>query len=67
MWERCYTLKRDDSINLDVIKKHCEQQSQVKQEQCMSKPYKSQPQQTETHECYNCEKSEHLARTCKKS
>jgi len=66
VWERHYTLRRGDPINLDAIEKHCEQQSQVKQEQCMSKPYKSQPWWAETCECYNCEKSEHLARTCKK-
>ncbi len=27
MWERHYTLRRGDPINLDTIKKHCEQQS----------------------------------------
>jgi hypothetical protein len=27
-----YTLRRGDSMNLDAIEKHCEQQSQVKQE-----------------------------------
>ncbi len=67
IWERCYTLRRDDSINLDAIEKHCEQQSQVKQEQCMSKLYKSQLQWAETCKCYKCEKLRHLARTCKKS
>jgi len=40
MWERCYTLRRDDLMNLNAIEKHCEQQSQVKQEWCMSKLYK---------------------------
>jgi hypothetical protein len=29
-------------MNLDAIEKHCEQQPQVKQEQCMSKLYKPQ-------------------------
>ena len=53
-------------MNLDAIEKHCEQQPQVKQEWCMSKLYKPQPQWAETHECYNCEKLKHLARTCKK-
>ncbi len=67
MWKRCYTLRRGDPINLDAIKKHCEQQSWVKQEQCMSKLYKPQPWWAETCECYNCEKLKHLARTCKKS
>jgi len=67
VWERCYILRRGDSMNLDAIEKHCEQQSWVKQEQRMSKPYKPQSQQAETHECYNCEKLRHLARTCKKS
>jgi len=67
MWERHYTLRRGDPMNLDAIEKHCEQQPQVKQEQCMSKLYKPQPQQVETCECYNCEKLKHLARTCKKS
>jgi len=66
MWERHYTLRRGDSMNLDAIEKHCEQQSWVKQEQRMSKPYKPQPQWAKTHKCYNCEKPEHLARTCKK-
>jgi len=66
MWKRHYTLRRDDSMNLDAIEKHHEQQSWVKQERRMSKPYKSQPQWAETHKCYNCEKPEHLARTCKK-
>jgi len=66
VWERHYTLRRGDSINLNAIKKHCEQQSQVKQEQCMSKLYKPQSWWAETHECYNCEKLKHLARTCKK-
>ncbi len=66
MWKRCYTLRRGDPMNLNAIKKHCEQQPQVKQEQCMSKLYKSQPQQVKTHKCYNCEKLRHLARTCKK-
>ncbi len=32
MWKRHYTLRRDDSMNLDVIEKHHEQQSWVKQE-----------------------------------
>jgi len=27
MWERCYILRRGDSMNLDAIEKHCEQQS----------------------------------------
>jgi len=67
MWKKCYTLRRDDSMNLDAIEKHHKQQPQVKQEQCMSKLYKSQPWWAETHECYNCEKLRHLARTCKKS
>ncbi len=66
MWKRHYTLRRGDSMNLDAIEKHCEQQPQVKQEQCMSKLYKPQPWWAETHECYNCEKPKHLARTCKK-
>ncbi len=66
MWERHYTLRRGDSMNLNAIEKHCEQQPQVKQGQCMSKPYKPQLWQAETHECYNCEKLKHLARTCKK-
>jgi len=66
VWKRHYTLRRGDPMNLDVIEKHCEQRSQVKQGQCMSKPYKPQPQWAETCECYNCEKPEHLARTCKK-
>ncbi len=54
-------------MNLNTIEKHCEQQSQIKQEQCMSKLYKSQLWWAETHKCYNCEKLKHLARTCKKS
>ncbi len=29
-------------MNLNAIEKHCEQQPQVKQEQCMSKLYKPQ-------------------------
>jgi len=66
MWERHYTLRRGDSMNLNAIEKHCEQRPQVKQGQCMSKPYKPQLWQAETHECYNCEKLKHLARTCKK-
>ncbi len=66
MWERCYTLKRGDPMNLDAIKKHCEQQSQVKQGRCMSKLYKPQSWWAETCKCYNCEKLRHLARTCKK-
>jgi len=64
--ERHYTLRRGDPMNLNTIKKHCEQQPQVKQEQCMSKLYKPQLWQAETHKCYNCEKLKHLARTCKK-
>ncbi len=67
MWEKCYILRRGDPMNLDAIEKHCEQQSWVKQEWCMSKLYKSQLWWAETHKCYNCEKPEHLARTCKKS
>jgi len=66
MWKRCYTLRRGDPMNLDAIEKHHEQQSQVKQEWCMSKLYKPQLWWAETHECYNCEKLKHLARTCKK-
>ncbi len=66
VWERCYTFRRGDPMNLNAIEKHCEQQPQVKQGWCMSKPYKPQPWQAETHECYNCEKLKHLARTCKK-
>jgi hypothetical protein len=66
MWKRHYILRRGDSMNLDAIEKHHEQQPQVKQEQCMSKLYKPQPQWAETHKCYNCEKLKHLARTCKK-
>ncbi len=30
MWERHYILRRGDSMNLDAIEKHCEQQPQVK-------------------------------------
>ncbi len=67
MWKKHYTLRRGDSINLNAIEKHCEQQSQVKQEWCMNKLYKPQSQWAETCECYNCEKPEHLVRTCKKS
>ncbi len=67
MWRRHYTLKRGDSMNLDAIEKHHEQQPQVKQEWCMSKLYKPQNWWAETHKCYNCEKLKHLARTCKKS
>jgi len=67
MWKRCYTLRRGDSMNLDAIEKHHEQQSQVKQEWCMSKLYKPQSQWAKTHECYNCKKLKHLVRTCKKS
>jgi len=66
MKERHNILRRDDSINLNTIKKHHEQQSQVKQEQCMSKLYKPQLWWVETCKCYNCEKLKHLARTCKK-
>ncbi len=66
MWKRHYILRRGDSMNLDAIEKHHEQQPQVKQEQCMSKLYKPQPQWAETHKCYNCEKLKHLARICKK-
>ncbi len=66
VWERHYTLRRGDPMNLNAIKKHHEQQPQVKQEWCMSKPYKPQSWWAETHKCYNCEKPEHLARTCKK-
>jgi len=66
MWERCYTLRRGDPMNLDTIEKHHEQQPQVKQERRMSKPYKPQLWWVETHKCYNCEKPEHLARTCNK-
>ncbi len=67
MWKRCYILRRGDPINLNAIEKHCEQQSWVKQEQRMSKPYKPQSWWAKTCKCYNCEKPEHLARTCKKS
>ncbi len=67
IWERCYTLRRGDPINLDAIEKHCEQQPQVKQEWRMSKLYKPQLWWVKTHECYNCEKLRHLARTCKRS
>ncbi len=66
VWKRHYTLRRGDSMNLNVIKKHHEQRSQVKQERCMSKLYKPQHWWAETCKCYNCEKPEHLARTCKK-
>ncbi len=66
MWEKHNTLRRGDSMNLNTIEKHCEQQPQVKQEWCMSKLYKPQPWWAETHKCYNCEKLKHLARTCKK-
>jgi len=66
MWKRHYILRRGDPMNLNAIEKHCEQQPQVKQEWCMSKPYKPQPWWAETHKCYNCEKLKHLARTCKK-
>ncbi len=53
-------------MNLNTIEKHYEQQPQVKQEQCMSRLYKSQFWWAETHKCYNCKKLKHLARTCKK-
>jgi len=43
MWERCNIYRRSDSMNLDAIEKHHEQQPQVKQEWCMSKLYKPQP------------------------
>ncbi len=66
MWRRHYTLRRGDPMNLDAIEKHCEQQSWVKQEWCMSKPYKPQLWWAETHKCYNCEKLKHFAITCKK-
>ncbi len=66
VWKKHYTLRRGDPMNLDAIEKHCEQQPQVKQEQCMSKLYKPQSWWAETHKCYNCEKLKHLARTCKK-
>ena len=66
MWKRHYILRRGDSMNLDAIEKHHEQQSWVKQEWCMSKPYKPQSWWAKTHKCYNCEKLRHLARTCKK-
>ncbi len=66
VWERCYTLRRGNSMNLDAIEKHHEQQPQVKQGWCMSKLYKPQLWWAETHKCYNCEKLKHLARTCKK-
>jgi len=66
VWRRHYTLRRGDPMNLNAIEKHCEQQPQVKQEWCMSKLYKPQPWWAETRKCYNCEKPEHLARTCKK-
>ncbi len=66
VWKRHYILRRGDSMNLNAIEKHCEQQPQVKQEWCMSKLYKSQLWWAETHKCYNCEKLKHLARTCKK-
>ncbi len=66
MWKRHYILRRGDPMNLNAIEKHCEQQPQVKQEWCMSKLYKSQHWWVKTCECYNCEKPEHLARTCKK-
>jgi len=66
MWKRHYILRRGDPMNLDAIEKHHEQQPQVKQEWCMSKLYKPQLWWAETHECYNCEKPEHFARTCKK-
>jgi len=66
VWKRHYTLRRGDPMNLDTIKKHHEQWPQVKQERCMSKPYKPQLWWAETHKCYNCEKLKHLARTCKK-
>jgi len=42
MWKKHYTLRRGDSMNLDAIEKHHEQQPQVKQEQCMSKLYEPQ-------------------------
>ncbi len=66
MWKKHYTLRRGDPMNLNTIEKHCEQQPQVKQGWCMSKLYKPQSQWAETRKCYNCEKPEHLARTCKK-
>ncbi len=66
VWERHYIFRKDDSMNLDTIEKHHEQQPQVKQEWCMSKPYKPQLWWVETCKCYNCEKLKHLARTCKK-
>jgi len=66
VWERHYTPRRGDPMNLDAIEKHHEQQPQVKQGRRMSKPYKPQPWWAETRECYNCEKPRHLARTCKK-
>jgi len=67
VWGKRFTPRsREDPMNLDVIEKHREQQPQVKQGQCMSKPYKSQPRRAETRKCYNCDKLKHLARTCKK-
>ncbi len=66
MWEKHYTLRRGDPMNLNAIEKHCEQWPWVKQERRISKPYKPQHWWVETCECYNCEKPEHLVRTCKK-
>ncbi len=42
VWERHYTPRRGDPMNLNAIEKHCEQRPRVKQGRRMSKPYKPQ-------------------------
>ncbi len=56
-------------MNLNNIKKHNQklQARSVKHEHYNRWLIKSHTQWVETCKCYNCDKSEHLARDCKKS
>lgn len=63
------TRHREDSMDLDAIEKRRYTKKEKRAEHGRQKRRfdKPQPRREETRECFNCEKTEHLARTCKKS
>ncbi len=60
---------QEDLMNLNNIEKHNQklQARSAEHEHYNKQLIKFHIQQAETHKCYNCDKSEHLVRDCKKS
>ncbi len=69
MWEWWFIIRmQEDSMNLNNIKK-CNQKlwaRSAKHEHYNKQLTKSYIWWAETYKCYNCDKSEHLVRNCKK-